>query len=75
MKNLDLSGVSGYSDTVDRYTIKILHRVLLIARVKISPDCNTINFSEDYFCQQYHIRATKTLSIPNINLRLSLLHV
>ncbi len=31
----------------------ILHGVLLIARVKISHSCSTINFSEDYFRQQY----------------------
>ncbi len=32
---------------------EILHGVLLIGRVKISRYCNTINFSEDYFRQQY----------------------
>ncbi len=31
---------------------KILHRVLLIARVKISRLCSTIDFSKDYFRQQ-----------------------
>ena len=30
----------------------ILHKVLLIARVKISRYCSTINFTEDYFRQQ-----------------------
>ncbi len=30
----------------------ILHRVLLIARVKVSRLCSTINFTQDYFRQQ-----------------------
>ncbi|MGK7876759.1 MAG: hypothetical protein AB4426_26770 [Xenococcaceae cyanobacterium] len=34
---------------------RILHRVLLIARVKIYRCCSTINFGEDYFRQQYHV--------------------
>ena len=42
---------------------EILHGVLLIARVKISRYCNTINFSEDYFRQQYLIFGT----IPHEN--------
>ena len=32
----------------------ILHKVLLIARVKISRSCSTIDFTEDYFRQQSH---------------------
>ena len=32
---------------------KILHKVLLITKVKIFRHRSTINFSEDYFRQQY----------------------
>ena len=31
----------------------ILHRVLLIAKIKISRYCSTVNFIQDYFRQQY----------------------
>ena len=41
---------------------EILHRVLLIARVKISRYCNTINFSEDYFRQQYLLTGFPSIS-------------
>ena len=33
---------------------RILHKVLLIARVKISRSCSIIIFSKDYFRQQNH---------------------
>ncbi|MDJ0577558.1 MAG: hypothetical protein QNJ65_20655, partial [Xenococcaceae cyanobacterium MO_234.B1] len=32
---------------------RILHQVLLITRIKIYRHCSTINFTEDYFRQQY----------------------
>ncbi|MDJ0691333.1 MAG: transposase family protein [Xenococcaceae cyanobacterium MO_188.B32] len=33
----------------------ILHKVLLMIKVKIFRYCNTINFSKDYFRQQYQM--------------------
>ena len=39
-------------DFVGECNKKILHRVLLSARVKISRFCITLNFSKDYFRQQ-----------------------
>ncbi len=35
---------------------RILHQVLLITRIKIYRHCSTINFTEDYFRQQYPLR-------------------
>ncbi len=32
---------------------RVLHQVLLITRIKIYRHCSTINFTEDYFRQQY----------------------
>ncbi len=38
---------------------KILHQVLLITRIKIYRYCSTINFTEDYFRQQYQGSASQ----------------
>ena len=38
---------------------RILHQVLLITRIKISRYCSTINFTEDYFRQQYQRSAKR----------------
>ena len=43
----------------------ILHRVLLIAKVKISRYCSTINFIQDYFRQQYRKRSNDKEAVTN----------
>ena len=45
---------------------RILHQVLLITRIKIYRHCSTINFTEDYFRQQYQYFAKVYLLRPKI---------
>ena len=55
--------VRDFKDFVGECATKHITKVLLIARVKISRSCSTIDFTEDYFRQQSRLtREQKEIS-------------